>query len=171
MAYLQQQYNRVQDLEELSTQEVSSWDLKCQAFRYITISGFVGASATTLAKSCSGLLTLCFQGENQFATTFTYIILIGWIHFMQVWLSRMDAALKMFDTFAVPLLELVWTLFSIIAGGLYFKGRTTVPLFLYNYSPPLPLSLLLLLLVSSVRLHCELSLSLSLFLSIYILGV
>ena len=102
---------------ELSVKDVSALDIRLQCYRYVCTSGFVGAFATTLAKSCSGLLALVVSGDNQFGNSFTYIVIIGWFYTMQLWVRRMDCALKLFDTFAVPLLELVWTLFSIIAGG------------------------------------------------------
>ena len=51
------------------------------------------------------------------------------------WLYRMNAALRKFDgVFIIPVLQVVWTLFSIVGGGVYFKefralGRVEVLMF------------------------------------------
>ena len=59
--------------------------------------------------------------NNQFLHSFTYIILLGWIYAMTTWVKRMDNALRMFDSFAVVILQLVWTLYSIVQGGIYYR--------------------------------------------------
>ena len=75
-----------------------------------------------LAKSSSELVRTTLGGKNQFTSPFTYFILTAWITSMVFWLYRMNAALRKFDgVFIIPVLQVVWTLFSIIGGGIYFR--------------------------------------------------
>ena len=76
------QYDRVEEVKQHTLDEVSKLDEKLQMYRFICISGFIGATATTFAKSCADLLQRCFAGENQFVYAFTWVVLLGWIHIM-----------------------------------------------------------------------------------------
>ena len=69
-------------MKQHTLDEVSKLDEKLQMYRFICISGFIGATATTFAKSCADLLQRCFAGENQFVYAFTWVVLLGWIHIM-----------------------------------------------------------------------------------------
>ena len=59
---------------------------------------------------------------------------------MITWVKRMDAALRMFDSFAVVILQLVWTLYSIVQGGIYFREFEPCVLILFFLDRTLLLS-------------------------------
>lgn len=89
---------------------------------YALVSATIGSQSVLLAKSTSELLRLTAQGQDQTSHPFSLVVLLLWGASMMFWLYRMDAALQMFDSvFIVPVLQVVWTLCSIIGGGLYFN--------------------------------------------------
>ena len=99
-----------------------SWAYKLLPFSYAAISAIIGTQSVLLAKSSSELVRTTLGGKNQFNSPFTYFILTAWITSMVFWLYRMNAALRKFDgVFIIPVLQVVWTLFSIIGGGVYFR--------------------------------------------------
>lgn len=53
---------------------------------------------------------------------FTYVALVAWVGLVVVWLYRMNEALGLYDPiFIIPLLQVDFILFAIIAGGIYFR--------------------------------------------------
>ena len=95
---------------------------KLLPFSYAAISAIIGTQSVLLAKSSSELVRTTLGGNNQFYYPFTYFILTAWITSMVFWLYRMNAALRKFDgVFIIPVLQVVWTLFSIVGGGVYFR--------------------------------------------------
>ena len=109
---------------KLSRQPLSprTWAYKLLPFSYAAISAIIGTQSVLLAKSSSELVRTTLGGNNQFRSPFTYFILTAWITSMVFWLYRMNAALRKFDgVFIIPVLQVVWTLFSIIGGGVYFR--------------------------------------------------
>ena len=95
---------------------------KLLPFSYAAISAIIGTQSVLLAKSSSELVRTTLGGNNQFYSPFTYFILMAWITSMVFWLYRMNAALRKFDgVFIIPVLQVVWTLFSIVGGGVYFR--------------------------------------------------
>jgi hypothetical protein len=95
---------------------------KMMPFSYATISAIIGTQSVLLAKSCSQLIRTSLGGNNQFIHPFTYFLLAAWVLSMVFWLYRMNEALRKFDgVFIIPVLQVVWTLFSIIGGGIYFE--------------------------------------------------
>jgi len=99
-----------------------TWAYKLLPFSYAAISAIIGTQSVLLAKSSSELVRTTLGGNNQFKSPFTYFILTAWITSMVFWLYRMNAALRKFDgVFIIPVLQVVWTLFSIIGGGVYFR--------------------------------------------------
>eukprot|EP00743_Colponemidia_sp_Colp-15_P002526 GILK01002738.1.p1 GENE.GILK01002738.1~~GILK01002738.1.p1 ORF type:complete len:410 (-),score=43.25 GILK01002738.1:41-1207(-) len=88
---------------------------------YATSSGIIGTQSVLLSKSASELLHTSVTGDSQFRDWFTYLVLVLWVASMVFWLNRLNSALKKFDAlFIIPTLQVVWTLFSVIAGGVYF---------------------------------------------------
>jgi len=105
-----------------------SWRVKLLPFSYAAISAIIGTQSVLLAKSTSELLRTSAQGNQQFSSYFTYVIIVAWAASMVFWLYRMDTALRKFDgPFIVPVLQVVWTLFSIIGGGIYFQEFNRMP--------------------------------------------
>jgi uncharacterized membrane protein len=90
-------------------------------FSYAAVSAIIGSQSVLLAKSTSELVRSTLQGQDQFTRPFSYVILLGWVLTMMFWLYRMNTALRRYDAlFIVPVLQVIWTLCSIVGGGLYF---------------------------------------------------
>ena len=71
------------------------------------------------------LLRATIDGDNQLYNWFTYFVLLFWLGATSFWLTRMNKALSMFDgLFIIPVLQVFWTFFSIVSGGIYFEGET-----------------------------------------------
>eukprot|EP00300_Choanocystis_sp_HF-7_P013179 c18188_g1_i2.p1 GENE.c18188_g1_i2~~c18188_g1_i2.p1 ORF type:complete len:382 (+),score=54.26 c18188_g1_i2:47-1192(+) len=88
---------------------------------YAAVSAILGSQSVLLAKSTSELIRSTLKGQDQLSNYFTYAIIGSWILTMAFWLYRMNTALRRFDSvFIVPMLQVIWTLFSIVGGGLYF---------------------------------------------------
>lgn len=101
---------------------LSAWRLKMLPFSYAAVSAIIGTQSVLLAKATSDLLRTSVTGDQQFTQGFTWVILVGWASTIVFWLYRMDTALRKFDgPFIVPVLQVVWTLFSIIGGGIFYK--------------------------------------------------
>ena len=117
-------YKETKKRLKLARQQPSprDWAYKLLPFSYAAISAIIGTQSVLLAKSSSELVRTTLGGKNQFNSPFTYFILTAWITSMVFWLYRMNAALRKFDgVFIIPVLQVVWTLFSIIGGGVYFR--------------------------------------------------
>eukprot|EP00002_Diphylleia_rotans_P000145 TRINITY_DN10083_c0_g1_i1.p1 TRINITY_DN10083_c0_g1~~TRINITY_DN10083_c0_g1_i1.p1 ORF type:complete len:510 (+),score=128.79 TRINITY_DN10083_c0_g1_i1:55-1584(+) len=89
---------------------------------YAASSASVGCLSVLFAKSSSQLLFQTFAGDNQLDKFFTYILVFLFICLTVFWLIRMNRALSQFDALIiVPQLQVFWTTFSIMSGGIYFK--------------------------------------------------
>lgn len=96
--------------------------LKLLPLSYAAVSAIIGTQSVLLAKATSDLLRTSIAGNQQFTSAFTWVILVGWASTMIFWLYRMESALRKFEgPFIVPVLQVVWTLFSIVGGGIYFQ--------------------------------------------------
>ena len=90
-------------------------------FCYAIVSGMIGSQSVMYAKSFSLMVTESFTGNNQFGSAYTYIFLILYIITIIFWLYRMNNALICYDgVFIIPLLQVLWMLFSILSGGILF---------------------------------------------------
>jgi len=68
------------------------------------------------------LLRATLDGENQLFNLFTYVVLVFWLSATSFWLTRMNQGLALFDgLFIIPVLQVFWTFFSIVSGGIYFQ--------------------------------------------------
>lgn len=106
---------RMEDSDDI----VDHWS---QPILFAVVSGFFGTQGLIFSKSMSVLLRLTFQGENQFAKWFIYFILPCFIACTVFWLKRLGFALRHFkDNSIIPIMQVVWILLSVIAGGLYFR--------------------------------------------------
>ena len=83
---------------------------------------FGGGIMIVQAKCLASIVLLWFGGCHQWCHWFTYIIIFVWIVTVTIWLTRMEVALRLFDSsFMIPLLQVQFILFAIIGGGIYFK--------------------------------------------------
>ena len=88
---------------------------------YASIGGIMGALTILFAKSSVELVTLSIIGENQFVYPATYFIIlsllvfaVGQVVYINAGLARYDAMLQ------VPVYYVVYTIMSVVAGGVYF---------------------------------------------------
>uniref|UniRef100_A0A6A7GE37 Magnesium transporter NIPA8 n=1 Tax=Hirondellea gigas TaxID=1518452 RepID=A0A6A7GE37_9CRUS len=94
-------------------------------FCYAAVSGLIGTLSVMLAKSISELLRVTLKdpaNDNQFLYPFPYAVLFGLIMIMGFWLYRLNKALRLFDAiFIVPVMQVIWIVFSVLSGGIYFQ--------------------------------------------------
>eukprot|EP00484_Ammonia_sp_Unknown_P012989 CAMPEP_0197073532 /NCGR_PEP_ID=MMETSP1384-20130603/210652_1 /TAXON_ID=29189 /ORGANISM="Ammonia sp." /LENGTH=335 /DNA_ID=CAMNT_0042512369 /DNA_START=1139 /DNA_END=2146 /DNA_ORIENTATION=+ len=89
---------------------------------YALVSAMIGTQSVVLAKSSSFLLTESMSTGSEFTQPITYVFLISWVICTIFWLYRMNAALRKFNgAFIIPVLQVLWMLFSILSGGILFK--------------------------------------------------
>eukprot|EP00004_Rigifila_ramosa_P016727 TRINITY_DN3997_c0_g1_i2.p1 TRINITY_DN3997_c0_g1~~TRINITY_DN3997_c0_g1_i2.p1 ORF type:complete len:322 (+),score=69.10 TRINITY_DN3997_c0_g1_i2:565-1530(+) len=89
---------------------------------YAAASAMMGSLSVLLAKSSSQLLRKTLAGDNQLDSWFTYIVLAGWVALMIFWMQRLNSGLRQFPSMIiVPALQVFWTVFSIIGGGICFQ--------------------------------------------------
>ena len=89
---------------------------------YAVSSAIIGTQSVVQAKCLSILLRASLDGESQFGNWFMYFVLVAWLCSTSFWLTRMNRALSMFDgLFIIPVLQVFWTFFSIVSGGIYFE--------------------------------------------------
>ena len=117
---------------------------------YAAYSAVLGSQSVLLAKCLSILLRVAMddagesesstehhdghddekaQGNNIILIDEVYVsqfILLGWLITISFWLRQMNRALAQFDgVFIIPVLQVFWTFFSIVSGGVFFKEFLT----------------------------------------------
>lgn len=93
---------------------------------YAAWSAIFGTQSVVQAKCLSVILVYYSSREPvlypAFLNYWTYLTLVAWLSFVSVWLYRMNEALGLYDPiFIIPLLQVDFILFAIVAGGIYFK--------------------------------------------------
>merc|ERR1719384_954791 len=82
----------------------------------------IGSQSVVLAKSSSFLITESIGSDSQFNDPVTYLFIASWVFTMIFWLYRMNDALRKYDgVFIIPVLQVLWMLFSVLSGGILFK--------------------------------------------------
>eukprot|EP01102_Stenamoeba_stenopodia_P000746 TRINITY_DN10694_c0_g1_i1.p1 TRINITY_DN10694_c0_g1~~TRINITY_DN10694_c0_g1_i1.p1 ORF type:complete len:482 (-),score=84.22 TRINITY_DN10694_c0_g1_i1:63-1508(-) len=93
-------------------------------FGYAAVSAMIGNNSVILGKATSGLVKLSLQKDqpNQFEDPFAYVVLFGFFCLIAFWVYRMNCALQQFPAlFIIPVLQVIWLIFSITGGGIYFN--------------------------------------------------
>lgn len=89
---------------------------------YAMASAMVGTFSVLQAKCLSELLGRTLRGDNQLKFFFTWFVLFLWLFLTVFWLHRMNTALRLFDgIFIIPVLQVFWTFFAIMTGGIFFQ--------------------------------------------------
>eukprot|EP00798_Chlamydomonas_sp_ICE-L_P030364 gene30364-35369_t len=90
---------------------------------YSIFSAIVGTQSVLFSKSLSVLLRSTLgEGENQLGNWYTWFTLFCFILTAGFWMTRLNKGLGMFPAMIiVPVLQICWTLFSLISGMCYFK--------------------------------------------------
>ncbi|KAH6601795.1 hypothetical protein BASA61_001761 [Batrachochytrium salamandrivorans] len=109
------------NLERESTL-ASTLKKKPRCCHYASIGGLMATITVLFAKASIHLLTATlFENNNQFnnfgawvITGITFVTAVGQIYWINMGLQRYDALLQ------IPVFYVVWTLFDVIGGGIYF---------------------------------------------------
>jgi magnesium transporter len=89
---------------------------------YAICSAIIGTQSVIQAKCLSELLNMTVRGDNQLVYPFTYAVTVLWLSTTVFWLVRMNRALQQFHgLFIIPALQVFWSFFSIVGGGVYFE--------------------------------------------------
>lgn len=104
-------------------------------YTYAVVSGAVGSHSVLFAKSLSVLLRSTLEGDNQLDGWFTYIVFFLFVGTASFWMARLNDGLAMFDAILiVPMLQIVWTFFSIFTGFIYFEEYRVCEPFFFSFS-------------------------------------
>jgi len=63
-----------------------------------------------------------FNPQDMFNISFFVMVLGAWFVFMLFWMWRLSLSLTLYDAmFIIPVNQIMWILFSVISGGIYFR--------------------------------------------------
>jgi len=89
---------------------------------YSIFSALLGTQSVLFSKSMSVILRKTFSGDNQLRFWYTWVVLPLFIFTAVFWVTRLNKGLRMFPAMLiVPMMQICWTLFSIVSGMLYFQ--------------------------------------------------
>jgi len=107
--------------KHLETKESMDYE-NIMAAIYAIISALFGTLSVVFAKLLAKLVEFQAAGENIFGNWYTYVIVLAWIVLMAFWLTRLNAALGLYNPlFIIPLLQANFIFFAIMSGGIYFQ--------------------------------------------------
>lgn len=90
-------------------------------FSYAMLSAIIGSQSVLFSKCLSTLLRKTISGESQAGSWFTWLCLFMFLCTATFWVVQLNKGLQMFDVLViVPLMQICWTLFAIVSGGIYF---------------------------------------------------
>ena len=90
-------------------------------FLYAIASAAVGTQSVVMAKCTSQILRLQIGGESQLGSPFSVYILLVFAGSASFWMMRLNRGLRLFpSTFIVPMMQAMWTVLSILNGGIFF---------------------------------------------------
>jgi magnesium transporter len=90
---------------------------------YAVASAIIGTQAVLHAKCLSMILQITFRGvQNEFLKPTLYWTLVLWALLGVFWVRRLDRALAIFPpVFIIPVMQVMFVLFAIICGGVFFE--------------------------------------------------
>ena len=89
-------------------------------------STLIGTQAILNAKCMSMFIQISAQGDNEFEKPAIWVVLIIWLILTIYWLKRLDLGLALFPPmFIIPVLQVFYMFFAIIAGGIFFQEFNT----------------------------------------------
>ncbi|KAK9838720.1 hypothetical protein WJX74_001984 [Apatococcus lobatus] len=89
---------------------------------YAAFSGAIGTQAVLFAKMLSSLLRTSVKGDSQMGHPFAWATAILLVLSATFWVTRLNRALRLFPAMViVPTMQISWTLFSILSGGVFFE--------------------------------------------------
>eukprot|EP01043_Picozoa_sp_COSAG02_P052683 COSAG02_NODE_5713_length_4102_cov_1.953535_2_plen_401_part_00 len=91
-------------------------------FLYSVASALVGTQSVLMAKCTSQIMRLQLSGESQWGSPFAIYIVSVFALSAGFWMTRLNRGLQLFpSTFIVPMMQAMWTVLSILNGGIFFK--------------------------------------------------
>ena len=114
--------NDLREFYELKI-EYSKW-IKIHPFLGCSLSGMYGAISMVFTKMSSQCIKLVFFDDNQsqWSIPWTYIFLLAFIGTMTLQVHYINISLRYFDAlYCVPVYQCIYTLFSTLAGLIYFE--------------------------------------------------
>ncbi|GFR49777.1 hypothetical protein Agub_g11717 [Astrephomene gubernaculifera] len=97
---------------------------------YAIFSALLGSQSVLFGKSISVVVRSIISGPGsvritQLKSWYTYVAPLIFIFVALFWVTRLNKGLRMFPAMlVVPLMQIAWTLFSIVSGMLYFQEYT-----------------------------------------------
>ncbi|KAG0437783.1 putative magnesium transporter NIPA8 [Dictyocoela muelleri] len=89
---------------------------------YVGLSATIASLTTLFAKSFGEMIDQTINGDNQFINGITYIFLILIILCTTLQVFWLNRALRHYDALlAIPVFHVIWTVFSVITGAVYFN--------------------------------------------------
>eukprot|EP00854_Cymbomonas_tetramitiformis_P015920 gene15920-18876_t len=90
---------------------------------YAVYSSSLGTQSVLMAKTLSTMLRLLLSADySLFASWFFYVVIVAFVCTASFWTTRLNMSLKLFPAMIIiPMMQINWTLFSIVSGGMYFQ--------------------------------------------------
>lgn len=90
---------------------------------YAVYSSSLGTQSVLMAKTLSTMLRLLLSGDfSLFTSWFFYVVIVSFVCTASFWTTRLNMSLKLFPAMIIiPMMQINWTLFSIVSGGMYFQ--------------------------------------------------
>ncbi|KAL4430976.1 hypothetical protein ABPG75_006232 [Micractinium tetrahymenae] len=94
---------------------------------YALFAGVLGTQSVLYGKTMSMLLRTTFSGDSQFKSWYMYVSIFLFLLFAGFWMRRYSKAMKLFPVLIImPIIQIVWVLFSLISGSLYYEEYKTL---------------------------------------------
>ena len=91
-------------------------------FLYASYSALIGTQSVLYGKTVSELINATAKGDNQFTSWYTYVAMLCLLVTAVFWMYHLNKGLRLFQAvLIVPTMQIMWTLLSIVSGGLYYQ--------------------------------------------------
>ncbi|KAL3149128.1 hypothetical protein ABBQ32_001966 [Trebouxia sp. C0010 RCD-2024] len=96
--------------------------IKALPISYSLFSGMIGTQSVLFSKALSTLLRTTLDGDSQLDSWFFWIVLLLFLCCAYFWVTSLNKALRLFPAVViVPTMQISWTLFSVVSGGIYYQ--------------------------------------------------
>lgn len=96
--------------------------MKSLPISYSLFSGMIGTQSVLFSKALSTLMRTTIDGHSQLGTWFFWLVLVLFLCCAYFWVTSLNQALRLFPAVViVPTMQISWTLFSVVSGGIYYQ--------------------------------------------------
>ncbi|KAL0055267.1 hypothetical protein WJX82_009682 [Trebouxia sp. C0006] len=96
--------------------------MKALPISYSLFSGMIGTQSVLFSKALSTLMRTTIDGHSQLGTWFFWLVLVLFLCCAYFWVTSLNKALRLFPAVViVPTMQISWTLFSVVSGGIYYQ--------------------------------------------------